>query len=41
MNTQITEHHTYIKLMDSLGVRRSDVVAHDIGGGVAHIIKVR
>lgn len=27
-----------VQLMDALGVRRSDVVAHDIGGGVAQLI---
>ena len=29
-----------VKLMDALGVRRADVVAHDIGGGVAQLIAV-
>jgi pimeloyl-ACP methyl ester carboxylesterase len=29
------------RLMDALGVRRADVVAHDIGGGVAQILAVR
>ena len=29
-----------VQLMDSLGVRRADVVAHDIGGGVAQLIAV-
>ncbi len=29
-----------VQLMDALGVRRADVVAHDIGGGVAQLIAV-
>ncbi len=29
-----------VGLMDALGVRRADVVAHDIGGGVAQLIAV-
>lgn len=29
-----------VKLMDVLGVRRADIVAHDIGGGVAQLIAV-
>ena len=29
-----------VKLMDALGVRRADIVAHDIGGGVAQLIAV-
>ena len=29
-----------VQLMDTLGVRRADVVAHDIGGGVAQLIAV-
>ena len=29
-----------VKLMDALGVRRADVVAHDIGGGVAQVVAV-
>ncbi len=30
-----------IGLLDALGIRRADVVSHDIGGGVAQIIAVR
>lgn len=29
-----------VRLLDALGVRRADVVAHDIGGGVAQLIAV-
>jgi len=29
-----------VQLMDTLGVRRADVVAHDIGGGVAQLMAV-
>ena len=29
-----------VKFMDALGIRRADVVAHDIGGGVAQLIAV-
>jgi 2-hydroxymuconate-semialdehyde hydrolase len=29
-----------VQLMDALGLRRADVVAHDIGGGVAQLIAV-
>ena len=29
-----------VKLMDALGVRRADIVAHDIGGGIAQLIAV-
>lgn len=29
-----------VRLMDALGVRRADVVAHDIGGGVAQLMAV-
>lgn len=29
-----------VKLMDALGVRRADIVAHDIGGGVAQLMAV-
>lgn len=34
------QSHMIAKLMDALGVRRADVVAHDIGGGVAQLIAV-
>ncbi len=30
-----------VQLMDALGLRRADVVAHDIGGGVAQLIAVQ
>ncbi|MDD1012007.1 alpha/beta fold hydrolase, partial [Pseudomonas shahriarae] len=29
-----------VKFMNALGVRRADVVAHDIGGGIAQLIAV-
>jgi len=29
-----------VQLMDTLGVRSADVVAHDIGGGVAQLMAV-
>ena len=32
--------HLIAKLMDSLGIRRADVVSHDIGGGVAQVLTV-
>ncbi len=34
------QSHLLVKLMDSLGVRRADIVAHDIGGGVAQLMAV-
>lgn len=30
-----------LQLMDALGVRRADIVAHDIGGGIAQLIAVQ
>ena len=34
------QSHMIVKLMDALGVRRADVVGHDIGGGIAQLIAV-
>lgn len=34
------QSHMLIKFMDALGVRRADVVAHDIGGGIAQLMAV-
>lgn len=34
------QSHMIVKLMDVLGVRRADIVAHDIGGGVAQLMAV-
>ena len=34
------QHRIIVQFMDALGVRRADVVAHDIGGGVALLIAV-
>ena len=33
--------HMIGQLMDALGVHRADVVAHDIGGGIAQLVAVR
>jgi 2-hydroxymuconate-semialdehyde hydrolase len=33
--------HMIVQLMDALGVHRADVVAHDIGGGIAQLIAVK
>ncbi len=34
------QSHIFVKFMDALGVPRADIVAHDIGGGVAQLIAV-
>tara|TARA_R110001583_G_scaffold194215_1_gene364619 strand:+ start:1921 stop:2742 length:822 start_codon:yes stop_codon:yes gene_type:complete len=34
------QRHMLVKLMTALGVRRADIVGHDIGGGVAQLIAV-
>ncbi|MDE2150230.1 MAG: alpha/beta hydrolase [Gammaproteobacteria bacterium] len=34
------QSHMIVHLMNALGIRRADVVAHDIGGGVAQLIAV-
>ncbi len=34
------QSHMLVKLMDVLGARRADIVAHDIGGGVAQLLAV-
>ena len=35
------QSHIIVQLMDALGVHRADVVAHDIGGGIAQLIAVK
>jgi 2-hydroxymuconate-semialdehyde hydrolase len=35
------QSHMIVQLMDALGVHRADVVAHDIGGGIAQLIAVK
>jgi len=35
------QSHMLVKLMDALSVPRADIVAHDIGGGVAQLMAVR
>lgn len=34
------QSHMLVKLMDALGVSQADIVAHDIGGGIAQLVAV-